>query len=181
MKKGFTLIELLTSVTVFSIVIIISLGLFSSAFKEQRKILARAYLLSETSYVTEYMSRAVRMAKKELNDSPVCLSSRGLNYEITRGGQGVKFINYDTNNNKKCKEFFLDGTALKVEKDGVALPLTPSNFVVENLEFEILGETQDDNLQPRVTFILLLRTIESEPQELKIQTTISQRDLDVKY
>lgn len=183
MKKGFTLIEILITITIFSIVITAFLGLFGSVFKYQRQSLSSAYLLNNASYITEYMSRALRMAKKELNDSPVCLSSRGLNYEIMSGGKSIKFINYDINNNKKCKEFFLDGTALKIEKDGVALPLTPTKLEVENLRFSVSGAEQPptDNLQPKVTFILKLKTTEQSPQILNLQSTVSQRDLDIQY
>jgi len=173
MKKGFTLIELLITITVFSLITVTSLQLFSSAFKEQRKTLARTYLLSEASYATEYISRALRMAKKDLDG--VCISAK---HNFTLPSQDhVIFMNY----NGECQEFFLENNLLKVKKFGVSQSLIPSNLFVENLKFEILGESQDDTLQPRVTFVLLLKTTEPELQELKLETTVSQRNLDVKY
>ena len=59
--------------------------------------------------------------------------------------------------------------------------LTPSNLEVENLSFEIKGASQDDVIQPQVTFVLNLKTVGASPQTLNLQTTISQRDLDVQY
>ena len=167
--------------TIFSIVIIVSLGLFSSAFKEQRRSMGSAYLLNEASYVTEYMSRALRMVKKDL--AGTCIDSK-YNYQNPGGDASkIRFLNY----HEKCQEFILDGNELKVGVSSSAYPptekdfLTPSNLVVEDLNFKISGGTQDDNLQPKVTFILKIKTKELESQELNLQTTISQRDLDVKY
>jgi len=181
MRKGFTLIELLITMTVFSIVITTSLGLFSSAFREQRKSIASIYLLNEASYVTEYMSRALRMAKKDL--AGTCIDSK-YNYQNPGDDTSkIRFLNY----REKCQEFILDGNELKVGISNTSIPptekdfLTPSNLVVEDLNFKIVGGTQDDELQPKVTFILKIKTEELKPQELNLQTTISQRDLDVEY
>jgi len=181
MRKGFTLIELLITMTVFSIVITTSLGLFSSAFREQRKSIASIYLLNEASYVTEYMSRALRMAKKDL--AGTCIDSK-YNYQNPGDDTSkIRFLNY----HEKCQEFILDGNELKVGISNTSIPptekdfLTPSNLVVEDLNFKIVGGTQDDELQPKVTFILKIKTEELKPQELNLQTTISQRDLDVEY
>ena len=172
-KSGFTLIELLITVTIFSIVILASLNLFTSAFKEQKKSTESAYLLSEASYVTEYIARSLRMAKKDTQSA--CIAQNH-NFEIPLQSH-IKFLNY----NKECQEFFLENNVLKVRKDGVTQVLTPLNLSVESLRFQVIGESQDDSIQPRVIFTLLFKTTEIEPQELNIQTTISQRDLDVKY
>ena len=79
MNRGFTLVELLITITIFSIVITGFLGLFSSAFKYQKESLNLQYLLSNASYVTEYMSRALRMAKKDLAGD--CIISK-YNYKV---------------------------------------------------------------------------------------------------
>ncbi|MBZ9572787.1 prepilin-type N-terminal cleavage/methylation domain-containing protein [Patescibacteria group bacterium] len=173
MKKGFTLIELLVTITIFSIVITGFLGLFASAFKEQRKNLNLQYLLQNTSYISEYMSRALRMAKKDINGN--CITPKDNFALLTQ--DHIKFLNY----NEECQEFFLDGEVLKVRKLGITQPLTSSNLIVERLKFEISGETQEDTLQPKVIFSLKIKNKELEPQELNLQTTISQRDLDVRY
>ena len=178
MNRGFTLVELLITITIFSIVITGFLGLFSSAFKYQKESLNLQYLLSNASYVTEYMSRALRMAKKDLAGD--CIISK-YNY-LNPGGDTskIRFLNY----HEKCQEFILDGNELKVGISNTTTPpvsgdfLTPSNLVVEKLEFDISGETQEDKLQPKVTFVLKVKIGE---QKLNLQTTISQRDLDVEY
>lgn len=175
-KQGVTLIELLVTITVFSIVITASLSLFASALKEQRKALSSAYLLNTASYVTDYISRALRMAQKDMAGS--CIAAKH-NFATLQEYQ-IKFLN----SKGKCQEFFLEGGIIKVRKSeisGIPQNLTPANLQVENLKFKITGEGQDDLLQPKVTFIFKLKTKEPEPQTFNLQTTVSQRQLDVPY
>jgi prepilin-type N-terminal cleavage/methylation domain-containing protein len=177
MKKGFTLLEILIAITVFSIIVTSFLSLFGSAFTYQRESLSKAYLLNNGSYITGYISRNLRMAKKELGTPATCLSTRGLNYELTSGGQGIKFIDYQ----ESCNEIYLENNVIKVDRDGTVENLTPSNITVENLEFSVSGASQDDLIQPKVTFTIELNG-QSEPvQTLNFQTTISQRQLDAEY
>jgi prepilin-type N-terminal cleavage/methylation domain-containing protein len=167
MKKGFTLVELLVSMTIFLIVMVSIIELFISGIKTQKKSLALQTLSDSTSYVVEYMSRTIRMAKKDLDS--------GCNFEIVT--DGIKFLNYE----KEDQWFILDNGQIKEKKDCDSdfTALTSDNFQVNNLSFGLSGECQTDNLQPRVTIVMEIQTREVEPQILNIQTTISQRDLDV--
>ena len=172
MKRGFTLIEILITITIFSIVITAFLGLFGSAFRWQKESLSASYLLNNASYITEYMSRALRMAKK---DKGVGCISYGDNFEPSEGESNeIEFLNHKG----ECQRFFLQGGVMGVEKNGISQVLTPQNLEVEDLKFKISGGSQEDNFQPKVTFSLKLKNNE---QELNLQTTISQRDLDVRY
>lgn len=177
MNRGFTIIEILVTITIFSVAVVGFLGLFSSAFRYQRESLDVSYLLNNGSFLTEYISRALRVAQKELNNPPDCLSSRGLNYEVIQAGEGIRFINYQGD----CQEFYLENNKLKVKKLGSSQSLTPSDLRVENLKFEVSGESQDDFLQPRVTFVLELKTTGESSKIFNLQTTVSQRDLDIQY
>lgn len=190
-KKGFTLIEMMVTVVIFSLIITTVTGIFISAIGAQRKALAYQELLNQTSYAMEYMSRSLRMAKKERDDPAFCLTGigygYGYNYEITRLGEGVKFINHLQDDD--CQEFFreLDGVTetwrLKYKKGiGVSeetLDLTSDYLTVNFLKFSLSGESQADKLQPRVTFSLEIEG--KEQTKTRIQTTISQRNLDVEY
>jgi len=175
MKTGFTLIEILITIVIFSIIITSFLALFVSAFENQRKSLAANYLLNNASYITEYISRALRMAKKDKEG--VCINP-GNNFEPSDGESDyIKFLNYKG----ECQKFFIREGRLKVEKRGIEQALTPRNLIVENLKFKISGGSQADNLQPSITFSLKLKTIKTPSQEINFQTTISQRPLDVQY
>jgi len=171
MKKGITLVELLISIGLFSIVIVAFLQLFSSAFAEQRKILVKNFLLNNTSYSVEYISRALRMAQKDNGGN--CISS-GNNYEIILNGQGIKFLNYKG----QCQEFFLENKILKVRKfdfPDVAHELISNDLKVNKLIFQSTDGTL--NVQPKITFAVEFETQLEE--KLKIQTTVTQRNLDL--
>jgi type II secretory pathway component PulJ len=180
MNKSYTLIEVLVAVGIFIIIVAAPTGFLVGSLKGQQKALASQKLLDNTSYTLEYMSRALRMARKELA-APGCLSQNGLNYEITRSGTGLKFISYK----EECQEFFLEEGRLIEAKDGTENYLTSEDLEIISLSFKLSGESQTDYDQPRLTLFLEIKggknlTAEIQPL-IKIQTTISQRNLDVPY
>lgn len=193
-NKGYTLIEIMVAVGIFTVIIAAPTGFFVSALKAQQKALASQELFDNVSYGFEYMSRALRMAKKELSCDAdeincACLKNTGygFNYEITRDGHGIRFNNYQTPS--VCQEFFLDTTDNRIKESkngGEAIPLTSDKVKV--ISFKIGPEAswdQSDNEQPRVSLFLEAKGARGELSELqpemKIQTTVSQRNLDVIY
>jgi prepilin-type N-terminal cleavage/methylation domain-containing protein len=203
MKNGYSLIEILVAVAIFTIVIAAPTGFFTLSLKAQLKSLASQKLLDNTSYTLEYISRSLRMAKKDTIGNCVSPldSTNYRNYEKTASrtlagieylGPGIKFLNYKTP--PECQEFFLDETEehetkgqLMESKNGAA-PVVLTSKDLEIISFKIGPDDswdQDDTDQPRVTLFLDIKggkgqMAEIRP-EIKIQTTISQRNLDVQY
>ncbi|MBZ9578332.1 prepilin-type N-terminal cleavage/methylation domain-containing protein [Patescibacteria group bacterium] len=185
-SKGLTLIEMLVAVTIFATVVGAISGLFISGIRSQGRVLATQEILDQTSYVMEYMSRALRMAKKDLNGD--CISAK-LNYEKTGSGTGgIKFESYSG----PCQEFFREWDAmegvhrLKEAKAGIENYLTSPDLDV--VSFNIGPDAswdQNDNDQPRVTISLEMESgrpvTTGPPPRIQIQTSISQRNLDVQY
>lgn len=167
-NKGFTIIEMIIAVAIFSLLISASSGVFLSSIKAQRQSLATQEILDQTSYLMEYMSRSLRMARKDLTGT--CTGTAKLNYAFA--GQCIKFMNYQD----ECQHFCLDGTRIK---DEVGIYLTSGSLNVSSFEVNLLGAVQPpaDTLQPRLTVFLTVRG--EEQTILKIQTTISQRNPDV--
>ncbi|MDO8524055.1 MAG: prepilin-type N-terminal cleavage/methylation domain-containing protein [bacterium] len=175
--KGITLLEILVAISISSIVLIGAIGLFISLIKNQQTLLNKAYVLNTLSYSTEYMSKAIRMAQKDKGGT--CLDNSMENFNST--GDSIKFLNY----NNECQRFFLDSGVLKVSKKisgvDIAQALTPANITIESLNFVLAGQSQDDNLQPKISFSLKARVQSSSIPSFLIQTTISQRMLDIAY
>jgi len=193
-NKGVSLIEMLAAVAVFAITIGAISGIFISAVRSQRRILATQELLDQTSYVLEYMGRALRMARKESTATAECphvttdcLSSVDLNYENS-GNQDLRFLNYTCT----CQRFFLEAATgrLKEHKDwtlvggspsgGTENYLTSDKLQINSLKFSLSGQSQTDLFQPRVTIFseILGRGAAGEQPKIQIQTSISQRPLD---
>jgi len=166
-NKGFTLIEMVVAVAVLSLVIGASSGLFVSSLRAQRQSLATREVLDQTSYIMEYMSRALRMAKKDITGT--CTGTAKLNYQFE--SQCIKFINYKD----ECQHFCLDGTRLRNEEGNY---LTSANLNIKGFNVNLVGQDQIDTLQPRITIFLDIEG--KEQSNIKIQTTISQRNLDVR-
>ena len=167
------------AVFVFVSVLVIGSGVFISAIRLQRKALATQKLLDEVSYAAEYMSRAIRMAKKDIDGN--CTGIAKSNY--SKNGSKIKFENYKG----ECQEFFREWDAtkgvhrLKEKKTGIENYLTSPDF---DMVFFNIGPddswSQDDNEQPRVSFFLELEGKTQEKPKIQLQTSVSQRNLDIK-
>ncbi len=186
MKKGFTLVEILVAITIFAIVITATLSLFVHAIRAQRRNLAYQELLDQTSYVMEYMSRAIRMAMKDdiaiwgypLPPPPDCLSGNKVNYEFDVLTQCLKFRNY----NNECQHFRLvpigggRNKLVEIIDGGAPVDLTSPYLNVSVFDVNLSGEGQGDTLQPLVAIDLEIKG--REGVSIQIQTRISQRNLD---
>ena len=185
-QKGVSLIEMLVAVTVFAITVGAISGIFISAIRSQRRILATQELLDQTSYVLEYMGRALRIARKDAAGSCITV---GNNYENPSGDTSkIKFIAI-REDGEFCWEFSrqLDGTVYRIQERGkigtageTTSFLTSNKLQVNSLKFNLSGESESDTLQPRVTVFLevLGRGATGEKPKIQIQTSTSQRPLD---
>ena len=183
-NQGFTLAEILITVAILASVFSIVSGLFFSAVQSQRRSLALQDLLKEVSYAMEYMSRQLRMAQKSDAGVP-CTGPILKNYATT--SNNIKFRSYQDTG--ECLEFSLIADRLKVIKDMGGPPplledfLTSENIIVESFNVVVIGDDEEDpNTQPKITISLKARAKgekqESRP-EIQIQTTVSQRNLDI--
>lgn len=183
-KQGFTLVEMLVSVLVFSIIIGSIFGMLVLSIKNQRMFLSQQTVLDQISFVTEYISRTLRMAIKEFCiDGCTCFSEEYKNYEISPDGSEIRFINSLQNND--CQAFFFEDGKIKLKTDldttnPKIFELTSDNITITFLRFHLSGGDQTDNLQPRITFYLEATGKEGQPK-IKMQSSISQRMLDVNY
>ena len=187
-QKGFTIPELLVAVFVFLVIMGGAMNLLVAGIGAQRKSLVAQEVMDQTSFLAEYMSRRLRGAQKDL--VPTCLSGRGLNFEVSLNGvdwlaegsgNRVRFIN----NGGQCQEFRLAGARIEEvfwaggEITSQAF-ITSDNLSTAAMNFVVLGASQDDNQQPRVSFVLDIQGGEALYQvRTQLQTTISQRKVDV--
>ena len=190
-NKGTTLFELMITITVFSIFITVGVQLLSSALKNHQAALAKAEVLNQTSYVLEYLSRSFRMAQKDI--AGLCIAPRN-NFENPSGDiSSIRFLNYEN----KCLDFPSHNieknnktyTLIMMRKSsdagsanlGPEVALTAIGPSVNKVSFFITGKSQSDALQPSVTVALEFKDSLSNGSVYNIQTTVSQRSLDVEY
>lgn len=169
-NKGYTLVEMLVVVLIFSVIVGSATSVFVSALKMQKYSLSYQQLLNQTSYAVEFMSRALRMAKK---DTIGCID--GSNYQET--ASGLSFVTY----HDECWMFYSDNGKLKVQKGVDEYDLTSDDFTVNNFRVSVTGDILGDTEQPKVKIWLDVESniaTGSKPK-ISIQTTISQRNLDL--
>lgn len=184
-KNGFTLLELLIAMIVFSIIAIAFVSLFLSAINQQRRVLAINNMINNTSYTLEYIDRAVRMAIKDATASGDCtgVASLKYNYGTSSSSTMLRFLNFDN----KCVEFSLQNNKIMFRRStdtnrsnlDAAEPLTSSDVKVSYLEYHISGDGQQDEQQPKVTITFISSPVNFKDINSVVQTTISQRNLDV--
>lgn len=192
-QKGFTFVEVLVVLALFSILITVFFGIFSYSIKIQKYSLASQYLVSQTSYAMEYMARMIRMAKQytdPVEDPAFCVNDLGDNYSPNISPTGnIKFIKAEVYNGiktKKCVHFSSgSGTIFQYEPGNPAIDaayLLPDDIEIVNLAIHISGDSNPpkDDIQPRVTIYMTVKMKNMNPAPtVRLQTTVSQRDLDL--
>ena len=178
-NKGFSLIEMLVVVLIFTIVMGIAMGVFTSALKLQKYNLAYQQLLSQVSYAMEYMDRSIRMAVKNPALATYNCSFDIYNKNYYRVSTSyLRFVNY----NGQCQNFYLSSGQIRSLNTAIyasSLPLTSSDFTVTVLRFVISGDVAGS--QPKVTIVMEIEaktTVLPKPK-IKIQTTVSQRNFNI--
>ncbi len=172
-KRGFTLIELLIAMSIFIVMLTLVWGAMIENIKGQRGVFRKAKEIGTIDYALEYISRTLRTA---IRDSQGTCVNANQSFLLTQGGKGVRFLNYKM----KCQEIFFEDGELKVALStdnnfsnlGTPFPLISRNFNLKDFKVLITGESSADELQPRVTFVLIL-------PYATFQSTISQRNLDL--
>lgn len=157
---------MLVAIAIFVFTVASVSGVFVTALKAQRRSIAYQQLLDQSSYLMEYMSRSIRMAKKDI--SGLCTGTAKLNYEFS--GQCLKLRNYKD----QCQQFCLDGSRIKNEKGEY---LTSNGLNVSSFSVTLSGATQNDDIQPIA--IISIDIQGKADAAIKIQTSVSQRNLDV--
>lgn len=189
MKRGFTLVEILVAVTIFVSVVAVASSLFVSAIQSQRRNLAYQELLDQTSYVMEYMSRSIRMAKRA---DGTCTVNSDYNYEAHTWNPPwgditcLHFKNYKD----ECQYFCLHLTSSRLmtaTTTNLSQPppeseftfLTSPDLTISSFNVIDKGWQKGDTLQPLVAIFLEIKDKEQSSISIQIQTSISQRNLDM--
>jgi len=198
---GITLIEILMASFVFSLIIMIVSGIFITNYGIQRKTYAVQTVLAESSYSIEYMSRLLRMARKDIKG--ICSNGVFKNHTyihyIDGSNRGITFLDYKGN----CVSFYYDSVekSIKVDKRNVNVNeifinharitsdlVSISNFKIYLRVEPVTGTPgPNDDLfmkQPSVTISFNIKDEiqkgEENPFNMSIQTTVTRRGLDVR-
>jgi len=135
-EKGFTLLELLLAISLLSLVITITIGIFVSGSKSQRKIIELSVAQREGGYLMETISRELRMA------TAIAVSQQN------NQDSDLVFTNYDGD----PTTYELNGGRILRNSS----PISSSDVIIENLKFYV-SDTFIDT-QPLITIVMKVKT-----------------------
>jgi prepilin-type N-terminal cleavage/methylation domain-containing protein len=97
-RRAFTLIEILVVTAVFSLVVLIATGAYTTINSRQRSILARQRVVADGRYVLEAIARTVRIGS-------IDYAYYGNGHEISDTSGHIVLATRDQQNNQTCYQF----------------------------------------------------------------------------
>ena len=187
MKKGFTLIELLVSISIFSVVIVISIGALLYLARAADRSHAILTAINNLDFAMEQMGRTLRVGHSYYCSNgvhPIAPETRDCTWGHSQGAvsftdQDDRRIVYRFNKTK--------GTLLRENLSAVprkVFAITSPEIFIDALNFNVFGSNPFDHDQPRVMIRIkghtVIPTLKPEDQvSFDLQTTISQRSPDL--
>lgn len=175
--RGYTLVELIVSIAIFSVVMLIASAAFLTLIQLDRQARATNDVVTNLSYVTDSMARAIRTGTDYR-----CGSTGGATSDCSpTPNDRLTF----TDSEGRRVTYARAGSAVRQCMEGTCLPLTDPRVKVDTLAFYVTGTDtleDGDTRQPRVIFMLegsLRPSPESEPVEFTIESGATQRLIDL--
>jgi hypothetical protein len=174
-NKGFTLIEVMVASFVFLLIVGSIIGLLTSVIQSQVTSLREQKSISEVSYAMEYISRSLRMAKKDETGS--CIGVSGQVYSIGADLKEVTFLSHHGRCQMFGSELLADGSSRIYERRSIdetsgnfsgSVHVTSANIYVHRLAFVSVSSDW-----PRI--MINVKFGPSQEISMHLQTSVSQR------
>jgi len=174
MKKGFTLIELMVAISIFIIVMTISMSSIIGVFDANRKSRSLKTVLTNLNLAVESMSKEMRFGKNYH-----CGSSGTLSLPQNCPGGDI-FMSFLSSENVQIT-YRLAGQIIEKKVDnGEYIAVTAPEIIIDDLTFYTLGTGATDSLQPKVIIKIKGHAGANKGQsDFILQTLVSQRVLDI--
>ena len=170
-NKGFTLFEMIVAVGVFGIISLIAVSTLLALIASQRKTSTFQNTQDNIRFALEAIAKEIRTGNNFWNCGSVpCGEFRFTNAK----GESVQYY-LDSGVIRKCSLY-------PACPAGSVGPMTAPEINVTDFDFYISGQDPLDDFQPRVTIVIRAVAGEEfvrEQSEIQVQTTISQRRLDL--
>jgi prepilin-type N-terminal cleavage/methylation domain-containing protein len=174
-NRGFTLIEIMVSVSIFLIMVTVSMGAILGVFTANRKARSMKAAMNNLTLTIDTISREMRF---------------GINYHCSNQGTdtaprdcpaGSTYVSFLSQDARQIT-YQLNGAAIeKRVGSGSFVPITGPEIVVQSLQFYVIGSEKGDGLQPKA--LMLVKGYADTNIKTKttfiLQTLISQRQLDL--
>lgn len=194
-NHGFSLLEMLVSVGIFVVITMLVLEIFQNSILVQKQAIVTQEVQEGIRYALEVMSKELRSARNNVEDPTVEIPTNWNECPYPTGTAPSnpgnldgkhKVYNFDVddsvlyfrNKDDKCVYYFLDNKRIFIDRDGVELPITPSNVEVKNfsavIEDDLVGSSPLN--QANVTISIELDGETEDFSNIRLQTSITARN-----
>ena len=178
-NHGFTLIEIMVAVSIFSLIMVISMGSILSVFDANKKSQTLRTVMDNMNFTLEGMTRTIRF---------------GRNYHCGSGGDttqpydcpsGANSITLQAVNGSQIRYRLNGGRIGRTINNGTEYFVTSPDITIQSLAFRVFGSLLYNNgsdlLQPQVIITVkgFAGTKPSTQSSFSLETTVSQRRFDV--
>ncbi|MCX6702244.1 MAG: type II secretion system protein [Candidatus Zambryskibacteria bacterium] len=180
-KKGFTLVELMVSVSVFVIIMVISMGSILSIFDANRKSQSLRTVMDNLNFTMEAMTRTIRFGTNYHCDATLGDISTPAPRDCNLGASSIVVKASD---GKKVAYKLSDGRITRSINGGVDYFVTSSDVTITDLKFRVVGSTPysvgNDLYQPQaiITISGFSGIKATTKSSFSLETTVSQRMFD---
>lgn len=180
MKKGFTLIELMVSVSIFVVVVTISMGSIIGVFDANRKSRSLKTVLNNLNIAVESMSKEMRYGINYHCEGPATAPNAPITSPQNCPSPGGSLISFLSSDDVQIT-YRINGTSIEKQVGaGDFIALTAPEIIIDNLTFYAFGTTVGDILQPRVVIKIDGHSGTTKGRsDFTLQTLVSQRALDL--
>ena len=173
MKKGFTLIELMVAISIFIVVMTISMGSILNVFDANRKSRSLKTVLNNLNLAVESMSKEMRFGKNYHCGSGTVTIPQ--NYP-----SGDTLMSFLSSSGAQITYRLNSQTIEKQVSGGAYIAVTAPEIIIDNLVFYTIGAGASDSFQPKVLIKIKSHTGTGRSQsDFTLQTLVSQRVLDI--
>ena len=170
-ERGFTLIEMIVAVSLFTVVVFVSVGALLAVADANRKANALRTVMDNLSFSLESMNRSIRTGTDyECDGSSNCAAGGNTLTVIDPNGSEITYM-FSESNGK--------GTIVRTKNGGDAINVTTPEIDINDLTFYVRGVGSDSRQPYVVVFISgTAEIIEKLITEFSVQTTVTQRRLE---
>jgi prepilin-type N-terminal cleavage/methylation domain-containing protein len=187
-KSGFTLVELMVSVSVFVVIMVISMGSILSIFDANRKSQSLRTVMDNLNFTLEAMTRTIRFGTNYHCDVTIISPPINSPRDCVNGASSIVVKAFD--GSQVIYKLKTDGNGVvRIVRSnsnissGADYYVTSSDVTITSLAFRVIGSlpySSGDLIQPQVIITVngnagVKATVKSS---FSLQTTVSQRMFD---
>lgn len=180
-NKGFTLIEIMVSVSIFFVIMVISMGTIVTIVDANRKSQTLRTVMDNMSFTIEAMARTIRFGTNYHCDMNITNPALTSPYDCSSGADSIVVM---ASNGNTIFYYLTNGRiARKIGVAGTPYFLTSDDVTIDKLSFWVKGSqpySAADLYQPKVVMVVggYSGTKPTTKSSFIMQTSVSQRVFD---